>query len=148
MRMRNLASVKIEVLTGGMFKTPWKHKGPGFIEIRNPLNNKVEVQLFPNGTLAVYAGYMTDGASGPTRDDATNRIPSIVHDVAYQMLRTGIAPPTLTRKSADQVFHSLLRKHGMGKIRAWYYYRSLRMFGGGAAKRTKKLDGKYTLLEG
>lgn len=148
MRMRNLSSVKLEVLTGGVFKTPWTHPGPLPIEIRNPLNDRVEVQLFPKGTLVVRSGYMADGASGPTVDDATNRIPSVVHDIAYQMLRMGIAPPSLTRKSADKVFHVLLLRHGMNRVRAGYYYRMLRWFGGRAAKRTRALDEKYTLLEG
>jgi hypothetical protein len=147
MRLRNLADVKVEVLTAGTFPTPWKHSLRTPIAIVNPITGQAEVFLYQDGTLRVLPGYMCDGPSGPTFDDATNRIPALVHDVAYQLLRSRLAPPTLTRKSADQVLRDMLIQYGMAPWRARLWYAGLRVGGWAAARPRSTLEKKYTLLE-
>ena len=49
--------------------------------------------LMTNGLLTIYAGYASDGASGPTRDDKTNMTAAMGHDCLYQLIRGGFLSP-------------------------------------------------------
>lgn len=79
--------------------------------------------------LVAYVGYSWDGASGPTIDSKTSMRASLVHDILYQCIEEGYIPISY-RKAADQEFRKICLADGMGRFRAWYYYRALRLFGG------------------
>ena len=85
--------------------------------------------LLENGVLTVYSGYAWDGASGPTIDTENSMRASLVHDALYQLMREGNLAKSY-RIVADEMLHSLLLEDGMSWIRAWYWYRGVRMFGG------------------
>ena len=88
--------------------------------------------LRSNGLLTIREGYCWDGPSGPTWDSPAAMRPSLVHDVFYQMIRLG-AVPMSTRATIDDFFHKQLLDAGMGRFRAWYYWKAVRMFGKRAA---------------
>lgn len=81
-----------------------------------------------DGKIYFNAYYTYDGPSGPTKDDDTNKIPALVHDGLYQMMREGVLDRKY-RKLADQVMRRMCLEHGMKPFRAWYYYVGLRLFG-------------------
>lgn len=78
--------------------------------------------------LYISAGYAWDGASGPTWDDKTNMRASLVHDALYQLMREGLLDRKY-RKYADELLRDMCIQDGMGKFRAAYYYRAVRIFG-------------------
>ena len=86
------------------------------------------MRLLPSGLLYIDEGYAWDGPSGPTFDTKSFMRGSLVHDALYQLMREEQLPRTL-RDLADR----LLRKHciedGMWRIRAWWVYQALRLFG-------------------
>jgi hypothetical protein len=84
--------------------------------------------LLETGTLSVKAGYCWDGPSGPTWDSPESLRPSLVHDVFYQLLRMGVLYSS-KRKVVDDFFHFQLLDAGMGRIRAWYFWKAVRAFG-------------------
>lgn len=98
------------------------------------------IYLGKKGTLIIWTGYAWDGASGPTIDDNTNMRASLVHDALYQLMRQGLLGPE-HRKAADDVFYLICLECGMSKVRAKYYYWSVRKFAASAAdpKNRKKI---------
>ena len=87
--------------------------------------------ILVNGHLLIKEGYAWDGASKVFDFKAMEA--SLVHDALYQLIRTGQLQPTF-RKAADQAFYAICRQAGMNRIRAWYFYRGVRWFGGGSVK--------------
>lgn len=90
------------------------------------------------GILTVRPGYAWDGASGPTIDTPATIAASLVHDVLYQCIRSGLLPATF-RATADMVLYRLMRAASTGnrawiEIRSLYYFAAVRLFGGSAAK--------------
>lgn len=104
--------------------------------------------------LKISRGYQWDGASGPTWDDAMSMRGSLIHDVLYQSMRDRLLDPSL-RQAADKFFYTLILEDGMlmaqrmrgflagprralwralVRVRAAYYYRALRLFGGPNAR--------------
>lgn len=77
--------------------------------------------------ITVKMTYAYDGASGPTLDDKTNLKAALIHDCQYQLMREGLLDRKY-RKAVDQTFRRHCIEDGMGKFRAWYYYRAVRMF--------------------
>ena len=70
---------------------------------------------------------------------------SLVHDVLYQAIREGHL--TLKdRKAADKILYRLCREDGMNRVRAWYTYRTVRLFGKSSAIEGKY--GPYTTVKG
>jgi len=90
------------------------------------------IQLDLDGTLIIKAGYAWDGPSGPTFDTKTFMRPSLVHDALYQLIRERRLG-YFYRQVADQLLYDQCREDGMTKLRAWYVYKAVRMFGGPAA---------------
>lgn len=84
--------------------------------------------LYKDGTLLIKKGFAWDGASGPTIDTVNSMIPSIVHDALYRMIRHGLLDIKDKDKS-DLIFHDLLIKYGMNKIRAKYWYLGVKYYG-------------------
>lgn len=89
--------------------------------------------LTDDGLLTVHRGYCWDGPSGPTIDTKNFMRGSLAHDVLYQSIRLGLLPFSL-RKAADLELVKLCKTDGMSWLRRKYVYRSLRLFGGRAAK--------------
>jgi hypothetical protein len=85
------------------------------------------LELLPDGTLRILAGYAWDGASGPTYDSKSSMRPSLVHDALYQLIRHGLLPQVL-RGVADRIFHRLCKEDGMWRARAWAWYHLVRIF--------------------
>src|SRR3990167_1314057 len=88
------------------------------------------------GRLHVYKGYIWDGSSGPTIDGVADPVPSLVHDVLYEAMRSGRLHASL-RKAVDNLYYELLRERGMGRFRAGMRYYGLRIVGVWAASRLK-----------
>ncbi len=131
MKYRSLKNWKYQLLDEVITETPIIHFSYRceFFEINT------------DGMLAVRRGYCWDGPSGPTWDSPGSLRPSLVHDVLYQMLRDQILPQHL-RAVADEVFYNLMKYTGMGKIRAWYFYKAVRLFGGRAAAVTHQTSSE------
>jgi hypothetical protein len=87
------------------------------------------IELDPDGTLRLAAGYAWDGPSGPTFDTLDFMRPSLGHDGLYQLLREGHLPPAC-RLIADKILHRHCLEDGMPRIRAAWVYLGVR-FGGG-----------------
>ena len=92
--------------------------------------------LRANGMLRIKAGYAWDGPSGPTLDTADAMRGSLVHDAKYQLMREGKLPITY-RINADDLLYSICREDGMGVLRAWLWYRAVRLFASPSAARSK-----------
>ncbi len=86
-----------------------------------------------DGWLRIKKGYCWDGPSGPTIDTKSFMRGSLVHDVLYQLIREGHLPKT-ARQPADELLRQHCIEDGMSRFRAWYVYKSLRLFGGRAAR--------------
>jgi len=100
--------------------------------------------LRSDGVLVVFKGYAWDGSSGPTWDSLNTMLPSLAHDVGYQILREGLmlSPAAFgndidrynvefekLRKRWDQVYYDKLIETKTWKIRAWWHYQGVRKFG-------------------
>ena len=96
------------------------------------------IDVFVNTTertrkLKIHMGYAWDGCSGPTIDTEGTMEASLVHDALYQLIRLKSMPLSM-RKPADKLFLHLLRRRGVNKIRRWYFYLAVRLFGKKAAQ--------------
>ena len=93
----------------------------------------------PKYSLVIRRGYKWDGPSGPTIDTDSFMRGSLVHDVLYQAIRDGWGDSRLEhRKLADQILYKICREDGMNRIRAWYTYRCVRLFGESSAIQENK----------
>ena len=97
------------------------------------------ISLLTAGSIHIKRGYAWDGPSGPSIDTDTFMRGSLVHDALYQLIREGQLQG-VCRKPADHVIHDLCIYDGMHPFRAWYVLKTLRLFGGFAARpgRVKK----------
>lgn len=105
----------------------------------NVTSHFIETDFFTledDGTLMVDRGYCWDGPSGPTFDTNNFMRGSVVHDVLYQAIRLGELEPHW-REQADRELIKLCKEDGMSWLRRKYIYRTLRLFGEGAAKAQK-----------
>lgn len=91
------------------------------------------LEIDPIGYLTIKKGYAWDGASGVAIDTETFMRASLVHDALYQLLREG-AIPKEWRKEADKMMRKIAINEGMWRIRAWYAWAAVRVFGGRYAK--------------
>jgi hypothetical protein len=94
-----------------------------------------------NGMMTIKSGYAWDGPSGPTIDTKTFMRGSLVHDVLYQAIREGHILESY-RKDADEELRRICLDDGMSRLRAWYVFKSVRMFGGYANKLAKARANK------
>ena len=93
-------------------------------------NNWIKLQT---GWLTIKRGYAWDGPSGPTIDTKNFMRGSLVHDALYQLMREGKVNRE-RRKEADELLRDICIEDGMSKMRAWYVYQSVRVFGGKSVK--------------
>ncbi len=99
------------------------------------------IALTTTGCLIVKEGYAFDGPSGPTIDTRNFMRGSLIHDCCFQLLREGHLPQRC-RKQADIELRKACREDGMSKIRAWWVYRAVRLFG----KKYASTDNKKPIL--
>ena len=91
------------------------------------------LQLSQAGILTIKAGYAWDGPSGPAIDTATFMRASLVHDALYQLMRLDHLDHRNSRKQADDLLKTMCIADGMWRIRAWYVYLAIRLFGARSA---------------
>jgi len=94
-----------------------------------------------HGILIIKQRYAWDGASGPAFDTKTFMLGSLIHDALYQLMREGKLDRKW-RKRADMILRRVCISEGMGKFRAWYAYRFVRIFGRFTCKRRKNPRGR------
>jgi hypothetical protein len=85
------------------------------------------LELDPDGTLRVRAGYAWDGASGPTYDSKSSMRASLYHDCGYQMIRLGLLAQAM-RAPLDTMFHRVCLEDKMWSVRAQLWYDMVRIF--------------------
>jgi len=91
------------------------------------------VKLSKDGLLSIKSGYSWDGPSGPTIDTKNFMRGSLVHDALYQLLREECIEQD-KRDYSDRLLQQICLECGMWKIRAWWVYWALRLFGASSAK--------------
>ncbi len=84
--------------------------------------------LTEDGWLFIKKGYAWDGASGPTIDDETNYVPSLVHDVIYQMMRRNELPLSV-KEYADDLLQTMMVERGASRLRAEIYHNGVTIGG-------------------
>ena len=112
----------------------------GFYEQKAERGN--EFVWLDHGFLTISEGYAWDGPSGPVLHTRTWMRASLVHDALYQLIREDHLPREM-RKVVDDLMYAHLLEDGMGRFRAWYSYRGVRLFGGRAAEPRPTL-GTFT----
>ena len=97
------------------------------------------IRLNAEGRLTIKKGYAWDGPSGPTIDTPSFMRGSLVHDALYQLMRNGLISKDKWRESADRELKRICIEDGMPRVRAWWVYKGVRLFGDRAAsKETRK----------
>jgi len=91
-------------------------------------------EITASGMMTIFRGYAWDGASGPTFDTSDSMRASLYHDVGYQCIGAGLLPISY-RVLFDEMFLSTLIEDGMLDFRAHAWYKAVRLFGHGPAKR-------------
>ncbi len=129
--------------------TGYKYQLAEEFSIKLPLFGDVSV-LHPEitlagGVLTIKAGYLWDGASGPTLDDATNMTPSLVHDALYELIRAGLLP-SARQGDADYTLNQLSRDRGMPAWRRLLWFNGLSLLGFNAAK-PKKVEPQDIVID-
>ncbi|MGN8225955.1 DUF1353 domain-containing protein [Gracilimonas sp. BCB1] len=89
--------------------------------------------LDSNGKLFISEGYSWDGPSGPTIDTKNFLQGSLVHDALYQLIREQHLDFD-NRKYADELLREMCMEDHMSKIRAFFVYWAVRLFGASSAK--------------
>lgn len=101
------------------------------------------IQLTATGLLTIKSGYAWDGPSGPTIDTLNFMRGSLVHDALYQLMREGALDFKTDRDTADRLLRTHCIEDGMSRLRAWWVYHALRIWGGPAADPDGKRPIKY-----
>ncbi len=80
--------------------------------------------LTTTGRLYIHKGFCWDGASG-ARDTGNIMRGSCIHDAFCNWHQKGLI--TLDqRKQADDLFYNLIKKDGIGIMRAWYIIKAVK----------------------
>ena len=131
------------------YKTGYKYQLAENYRTTIPITGKTIKQGFISltvtGILTLKKGYAWDGPSGPAIDTKNFMRASLVHDALYQLLRKrrlGLHPDTQResdldhnawRGVADRLLQRMCIEDGMWKVRAWWVYKFVSVFGGPAA---------------
>lgn len=97
------------------------------------------IDLLPNGSLRIRAGYAWDGPSGPTFDTPSFMRGSLIHDALYQLIRLGLLPKS-ARRMADTLLREVCLIDGMSRFRAWYVYQGVHLFAAHACEPKPSYD--------
>ena len=100
------------------------------------------LDLWPDGMLTIRKCYAWDGPSGPTWDDNTNMVGSLIHDALYQLMRCEVIGRGY-RPYADKLLHDICIHDGMNETRADLWFWGVRKFASFAAKLKKKEQKVY-----
>lgn len=121
---RSIKQWKYQLLRTATIQTVWR---PQFI-IRS---SHGWIALTPLGILIVKKGYAWNGPSGPSIDTENFMRGSLFHDPLYQLIEEGLLlnENDKDRLIADQLLRNICLEDGMSKFRAWYVYKSVRIFG-------------------
>ena len=82
-----------------------------------------------NGLLTIRRGYAWDGPSGPAIDTVNFMRGSLVHDALYQLMRDIYLDSKKHRESTDRLLQKMCIEDGMTKLRAWWVYQGVKLFG-------------------
>jgi len=92
------------------------------------------LDLTETGQLTIKAGYAWDYASVPVTHKFSNwfqgdksKVPSLIHDALCQLIRQKLLTVVDARLHADKHFYELLRERKFGRVRAWVWYRGVRI---------------------
>jgi len=124
------------------YRAGYKYQLAADYSIDTPFRPKEDIvlefiELTTEGRLTLKSGYASDGPSGPTRDTPDSIRGAFVHDGIYELIRCGKLPAK-ARFVADKMAYRIWLEDGMGKIKAWIWYRSIRRFAGFAADPENK----------
>lgn len=106
------------------------------IEVHEPCDLGY-IKITAEGSLAISEGYAWDGPSGPTIDTKNFMRGSLVHDALYQLIREKKINEN-QRRRADEILREICLEDGMSKIRAWWVFWGVNLFGAAAAKPDMK----------
>jgi hypothetical protein len=98
---------------------------------RFPIKN--EMITFIDGTLTIKAGYLWDGASGPTIDSKASMLAGLGHDALYELMRRGLLPQGF-KEQIDEWFKDTLIENGMWGARAAIWYAGVDRHGGSSSE--------------
>lgn len=87
------------------------------------------IELDTNGVLYLHRGYAWDGPSGPALDTKSFMRASLVHDALYQLIGMELLPKKC-KPLADMEMRRICIEDGMSRIRAWYTFKAVQVFGG------------------
>lgn len=99
-------------------------------------------RLTPDGKLWIRAGYAWDGASGPTIDNDTTYVNSLVHDVFFQMQRKGQLPHEPCFDVSNNELERIGIISGMLRLRAYWWKKIVSALG--SANAAVQPDKVYT----
>ena len=119
MKYRKLKGYKYQLVTQEVKVLPWHFGGVCIEEKYFTIRCQV---------LTIKTGYAWDGASGPAIDTPSFMRASLVHDVLYQCMRQGRISREL-RWQADALLRQMCLDAGMSRLRAWYVWKCVKMFG-------------------
>lgn len=87
------------------------------------------IKLDPTGEMRIIRGYAWDGPSGLSIDTANFMRGSLVHDALYQLMRENLLDNLAYRELADKTLRQICVTDGMSRLRSWYVYHAVRLFG-------------------
>ena len=94
------------------------------------------ITLYKNGVLKIKADYAWDGATSAIDTNSFMR-GSLAHDALYQLMRGGKLPRN-NRNKADRLLQKICIEDGMFKIRAYWVYKAVNLFGAKNTLASKK----------
>lgn len=112
----------------------------GAFQLTEPFQFKLEIaplfdveslwfDMDKKGRVNVKAGYVWDGASGPTIDTPSSIPASCGHDIGYKAIRLGYLDEVTAKPLIDRWFYERLLKDGMWDYRAFAWWRAVQQFG-------------------
>lgn len=125
--------MKIYHLTGSTKKYALHTRYTIYTTIPKEKAKTTKLILYRDGQLTIHAGYEWDGASGPTIDTPSTMRASLVHDALYELIRKGLLDIKY-KEHADRLFYSVMLQDSapltrFKRLRAWYYFKAVKVFG-------------------
>jgi len=98
--------------------------------------SKVFYGLTTDGNLYARHGYWWNGASGPAIDTESTMLPSLVHDVLYQMIREKDLPLSFKDDADEELYRLMVDADDSwwGVLRSKYFYQAVSLFGGSSCE--------------
>lgn len=123
-----MARDEIRYRSGYKYQLAEGYRGKVSVTPAEPINTEF-IKLGTDGTLVIKRGYAWDGPSGPTIDTRNFMRGSLVHDALYQLMRDAGLSKEQWRAEADLELKRMCREDGMGRLRAWWVHRGVRLGG-------------------